>query len=318
MPSISVALCTFNGEKYLTEQLLSISRQNRLPDELVVSDDNSSDETWRILKSFALNASFPVRLSINNENLGTTKNFERAICACSEEIIVLCDQDDLWHPQKLEKIDYQFCNSAEVGLVFSDADLVDRNNRQLGTTLWSGIRFTAREQVMFSVKPIDVLLKHYVVTGATMAFRAKYRELCLPIPHAWIHDAWIALIISSFAKVGVISDTLLSYRQHPAQQIGVMKKDLVSRIKVSKTTTCWDYRAEAQRYSEALNVLTKNGARGEVLFKTREKVEHIRNRAALPKSLLFRIPSVASELFSGRYHRYSRGLFSVATDLLLR
>lgn len=92
--TISTAMCTYNGEKYLREQLESIARQTLLPNELVVCDDCSSDETVEIIQDFSRNAPFSVRLMINENNLGFAKNFEKAITLCSGEIIVLSDQDD--------------------------------------------------------------------------------------------------------------------------------------------------------------------------------------------------------------------------------
>src|SRR6266567_6944512 len=98
---ISVAMCTYNGARFLREQLESIAAQSRLPDELVVCDDGSTDETVETIKAFVGRAPFAVRLEINSKNLGSTKNFEKAIGLCEGEIIALADQDDVWKPQKL-------------------------------------------------------------------------------------------------------------------------------------------------------------------------------------------------------------------------
>src|SRR6266704_3029265 len=101
---ISIALCTYNGARFLPEQLESIAAQTRLPDEMVVCDDRSADETTDIIRTFAKNALFPVRLEINEQKLGSTKNFEKAIRLCHGEIIAPADQDDVWNPQKLSKL----------------------------------------------------------------------------------------------------------------------------------------------------------------------------------------------------------------------
>ena len=102
--SVSVALCTYNGTRYLKDQIDSIASQTRVPHELVVCDDCSSDDTVKILEAFASRAPFPVRLSVNPTNLGSTKNFAQAIALCRGDIIALCDQDDVWHPAKLERL----------------------------------------------------------------------------------------------------------------------------------------------------------------------------------------------------------------------
>ena len=91
----SIALCTYNGEKFLREQLDSIALQTLLPDELVACDDRSCDSTMEILQEFRERVSFPVHIHQNEENLGSTKNFEKAIKLCSGDIIALCDQADV-------------------------------------------------------------------------------------------------------------------------------------------------------------------------------------------------------------------------------
>ena len=94
--TLSVAMCTYNGSRHLSEQLESIGTQTRLPDELVICDDCSSDDTIRIIERFSASAPFAVRLEINTQNLGSTKNFEKAIRLCQGDLIALADQDDVW------------------------------------------------------------------------------------------------------------------------------------------------------------------------------------------------------------------------------
>ena len=103
MNRISVAMCTYNGEKYLHQQLASIAQQTRLPEEMVVCDDCSSDSTPEIIEEFARTVPFPVRFFRNPQNLGSTKNFEKAIGLCTGDMIALCDQDDIWMPEKLAR-----------------------------------------------------------------------------------------------------------------------------------------------------------------------------------------------------------------------
>src|SRR5688572_14133745 len=99
----SVAMCTYNGARYLKEQLDSFTVQTRLPDELIVCDDGSSDETCQIVSTFAASAPFTVRLEVNQQTLGSTQNFAKAIQLCRGDLIALCDQDDVWLPGKLDK-----------------------------------------------------------------------------------------------------------------------------------------------------------------------------------------------------------------------
>ena len=92
----SVAMCTYNGARFLGAQLASVAAQARAPDELVVCDDRSTDETARVVEEFAAAAPFRVRLHVNERNLGTTRNFERAVSLCEGDLIALSDQDDVW------------------------------------------------------------------------------------------------------------------------------------------------------------------------------------------------------------------------------
>ncbi len=100
---ISVALCTYNGERFLPQQLASMAKQTRLPDELVVCDDRSTDRTMALVREFAASSPYPVRIFENEHNLGFAANFERAIRLCEGDLIALSDQDDIWYPIRLER-----------------------------------------------------------------------------------------------------------------------------------------------------------------------------------------------------------------------
>src|SRR3989339_673267 len=99
--NISIAMCTYNGEKYIEQQLNSFLTQTILPNELVICDDCSKDKTIEILQEFSKKAKFPVRIYLNEKNLGSTKNFEKAIGLSKGDIIFCSDQDDVWHNQKI-------------------------------------------------------------------------------------------------------------------------------------------------------------------------------------------------------------------------
>jgi glycosyltransferase involved in cell wall biosynthesis len=142
---ISIPLCTYNGERFLPQQLASIVQQTRLPDELIVCDDGSSDQTVRITRDFAASASFPVRIS-KNDNLGFVANFERAIRLCGGDRITLCDQDDIWYPNRFERTEQEFNAHPEVGLVFSDGDLIDDQDRLQATRLWPRFSFAGKRK----------------------------------------------------------------------------------------------------------------------------------------------------------------------------
>ena len=117
-------MSTYNGAAYLPEQLASLVAQVRQPDELVICDDYSTDQTQTIIHEFSATSPFPVHTYLNEQNLGSTRSFERAIGLCTGDVIALCDQDDVWRNDKLKLIEEAFTNAPAVGLVFSDAEIV--------------------------------------------------------------------------------------------------------------------------------------------------------------------------------------------------
>ena len=313
---LSIALATYNGERFLGEQLDSIARQTRLPDELVISDDSSVDATLDIVRDFSRHAPFPIKLHINKTRLGATRNFEKAIRACSGDIIFLCDQDDIWYPDKISSSEKCFMNEAEIGVVFSDADVVDQYLHPYGKRLWEYRRFNSHEQALVSSHRLDtVLLRHFVVTGATMAFRSRYLDLVLPIPEQWLHDAWIALIISATSNFAMLSTPRMAYRQHSSNQFGALRRSKCDKGKdyyVEKfTQQALLYKMAHARLLKFSDSIQSNRMLPHHL---EEKINFLYIRAALPDNWR-RIPYVLRHLIKLHYHRYGRGLKTLISDL---
>lgn len=315
---LSIALATYNGERYISEQLDSIMRQTRLPDELIISDDVSTDSTLDIVADFTRRASFPVRVHVNQERLGSTRNFEAAIRACKGDIIFLCDQDDFWYPEKIARMEECFVNDTEVGAVFTDADVVNKDLHSLGPRLWERIRFSLREQQHISVDALTVLLKHYVVTGATMAFRSSYRDFILPIPETWVHDAWIALIIGASSRLIILPIPLIAYRQHGANQIGLPRsgKNRDKSFSAIYAPLASLYELARDRLLELADRIPNAERR---IFSLNEKISFLSSRAILPAARWRRLPLLLRELVLLRYHRYTRtGVKSLLNDVRRR
>jgi glycosyltransferase involved in cell wall biosynthesis len=320
-PGLSIALCTYNGEAYLEDQLGSIAAQRLLPDELIVCDDNSTDGTLRILDAFARNSPFPVHIHTNAANVGSNKNFEKATLLCAGDVIALADQDDFWLPEKLSRIVEAFRANPRAGVVFSNAWVVDRNLNSLGTTIWDVFEFTKKRRKQFdSGNAFGVLMRKNVVTGATMAFRRDYTDRIVPFPSTWVHDSWIAFIISLYAKLAYIDEPLVKYRQHPGQQIGAREKSILTREAVFGDNS-FSYANEFLRYSQLYTRVKK--LRGTVpdydcvARAVRDKVMYCYSRSHMPRQKRKRICMVGANLFSLRYHRYSYGFLSAAKDLFL-
>lgn len=229
-------MCIYNGADYLGEQLASIAAQSRLPDELVVCDDGSQDDSVAIVQKFAEQVPFEVRIYQNEYNMGSSKNFEQAIGFCRGDIIFLADQDDRWKIHKLETISEEFLHRPEIFYIFTDADLIDQLSEPLKKTLWDELTIRGCINDYNEGNQFSILLKHWFVTGATLAFRASLRDIILPIPEQWVHDAWIALIASATHRYGLaISETLLEYRRHVYQQIGLRRRSLLKMLTRSRS-----------------------------------------------------------------------------------
>jgi glycosyltransferase involved in cell wall biosynthesis len=218
--TISVALCTYNGARFLEEQLASLQSQERLPDELVVCDDRSTDKTVQLLEAFARNAPFPVRIHVNPVNLGSSRNFDRAMRLCAGNVIALCDQDDVWHSARLSTCAGAFHNDSQLGLVFSNGHLIDEKGAQIPGELWD--KFTFDSSIRERIKHGDMLplVRYRFVTGATIMFRAHLREHICPAAGEWLHDGWIAACVACLAGVGFLDQPLIRYRIHAQQQVG--------------------------------------------------------------------------------------------------
>lgn len=321
--SISVAMCTYNGGRFLREQLASIAEQHNPPDELVICDDGSSDDTHEIVKEFAGRCNFATRFVVNDTRLGSTKNFEKAISLCRGEIVCLADQDDLWYRHKLEIIVKPFLQSSAIVAAFSDADLINEDSRQLGLRLWNAFSFDAREQDQFaSHRALEVLVKHPVVTGATMAFRREHFDIVAPIPANHIHDRWISFLLAARGTFTAIRDPLMQYRRHEGQQEGLPPQIPAELIRQAKTRCARFHLEEIERLYQLSSRLRSRQTdlpyAQYAISEIQRKVSHLSHRAKLPRQRFARIPRVLRESLNLGYWRYSAGWNSIARDLLIR
>ena len=321
---ISVALCTYNGARHLDEQLASFVQQQRQPDELVVCDDGSTDATLDVLQEFARSAPFAVHVHHNETNLGATRNFERAIALCSGDVIAMSDQDDVWLPEKLARMEAAFAADPTVGLVICDAWLVGPDLAPSGQKAWANLPFGLVMQRRFNRGGgLRQMLRYNLVTGAACAFRAELREILLPIPTCWVHDGWIGIVATAVAPARAIPEPLVLYRQHGNQQIGLPRLTLMRQLRVAlfqmdrayfqRLADCFEAvhdRLHEQRYrlvdSEAVELAA-------------EKARLARTQQVMRESCrLRRVILAVLQLVTGRYHRFDRGFRSFAVDLLLR
>lgn len=351
MSKISIALCTYNGAEFLKEQLESFTKQSRLPDELIVGDDCSTDETLEILENFKESSPFPVHIFANKKNLGSTKNFEKTISRCAGNIIFLSDQDDVWLPEKIAVMENEFNKNSDVGLIFSNAELIGENGNSLGLNLWEFTLTESEKSKIEEDKSLKVLLRRNVITGATMGFRSDLQPLFLPIPTNipnLIHDGWITLIVSLYSKIKFIDESLILYRQHGNQQIGVDWKakqfnSLSSKFSVaalsSKLSRNYNERKnyfdnliaysfeEIERIKKIVSFIKSkqliklssdelDKIVDELIAEKLTQIAHYESRNSLPRNHLKRIRPILREVLTKRYHLFSRGFYGIGRDLL--
>lgn len=199
---ISVCLAAFNGEAFLEEQMLSILSQLSQEDELILSDDGSTDNTMAIVKSFAKKD--PRIKCIAGPKKGVTANFGAAIAEAKGEYIFLADQDDVWLPEKVAATLALFQQSPQTLVVISDLKIVDENLQVLYPS------YFAYRQVQAGFFK-NILKNKYI--GAGMAFKKELTARILPIPAKIpMHDMWIGLLAGR--KVALLKQPLTLYRRH--------------------------------------------------------------------------------------------------------
>jgi glycosyltransferase involved in cell wall biosynthesis len=320
--TISVALCTHNGERFIERQLASILRQDRLPDEIVVSDDASTDATLHIVRGMAEQCAAAGTTLVVLENqraLGVTANFEQAMRACGGDLVVLCDQDDEWRRDRLSVAVAAFAARPGLLLLHSDARLVDAGGAPLGASLVEALGMTPWERdAIHGGRALDALLRRNLVTGATTVVRRELVELATPFPEPWVHDEWLAVLAAATGEIDLVEEPLIDYRQHGSNEIGVRRLGALGKVRrlLEPRDGRNDYLARRAHVLLARLEALGDAVRPDVLAKAAEKARHQDARAAIPRQRLRRILPVVAEARTGRYARFSRGNADILRDLL--
>ena len=231
-PPVTVAIATYNGAKYLEEQLHSILSQTLVPAELVVCDDASDDGTRDILEKYQ--AKGLLRFYVNEKRLGYVANFQKAVLNASlGHYIALSDQDDIWLPGKLEaamKVMLKLETGDKPAMVYSDLILVDENRDLLNPSFRNELGQDGYERCL------DTLLFGGFVNGCTMLMNPKMSDYFSTIPAGEFitHDTWISLIAYTFGQVGTVPEALIHYRSHTNNAT-----DLKGLKKLSRLSRVW-------------------------------------------------------------------------------
>jgi glycosyltransferase involved in cell wall biosynthesis len=327
---VSVAMATYNGERFLQEQLDSLAAQTLLPSELVVGDDGSEDRTLDILAEFAKTAPFAVRVRRNAQRLGTGDNFLETALGCSGELIAFCDQDDVWLPQKLERCAAILANYPEVALVAHASEITDGSLRPVGIDDPS---FGHSRRIGTMQFPVQVWpLGHTIVFRRSVVWRCGgRRRVCsrqMAGGYEIAHDHWIPLCSLILGDIVLLPDVLARWRRHGGNSSRVRDTRLAGATAKALSTDSEDYRHMAEDYHDwavhfrGLAV----GPDREAFAAAAERCEHLANifvwRSRLycqDSGFLSRMSSIVNMLRGHAYaSRWHGGLGSrgMAKDLL--
>ncbi len=322
MPRVTVALCTYNGAAFIREQLESILQQTRPPDELIVADDGSADDTISIVHGvFSEHGSQRTRLRLltgGDRPLGVTGNFARAAAAATGDILILSDQDDRWRPDRLSVAISAFERQPGIVLQHGEARLIDESGTSLGLTLFAALRLSHRERTEIEQgRAFAAYLRRNLATGATMAFRRSLLSAALPFPREWVHDEWLAIVAAATGEIGVLADPLVDYRQHDANEIGITAATFgfrLGRMLEPRGDRLVKLSARAEELERRLTALDVNS---EWLELARGKARFERTRARFAAVRILRIAPVLRLWGSGAYGKYAsqRG-FDAIRDIL--
>lgn len=222
MEQIDILLATYNGEKYLKEQLDSILCQTYSNFRLLISDDCSKDDTRKILEEYEKKDN-RIKVFYQEKNLGYVKNFEFLLGKVENSIYALSDQDDVWLADKIEKT-YKKLKATNSDLVFTDLEVVDENLEKIYDS-YNDYMLLSRKIKKYK----DSYLMQYLyncITGCTLMSKKEFLDKIIPIPtdsKYVIHDTWIGLIVSLYGKIEYLDEKTIKYRQHGNNQVGTDK-----------------------------------------------------------------------------------------------
>ena len=221
MEKIDILMATYNGEKYVAEQIESILNQTYTNFNLIISDDCSTDNTRNILEEYKQRDD-RIQVYYQEQNLGYVKNFEFLLKKVESEIYMLSDQDDVWIKEKVEK-SYNKLFEEKADLVYTDLKVVDENLKEINPSFMRMMKFYKKATKYTDYR---VAYLYNTATGCTIISKKKFIDKILPLPRNkkyLIHDSWIMLVVSLLGKVVYLDESYILYRQHGDNQVGAKK-----------------------------------------------------------------------------------------------
>ena len=310
--TISIALAAYNGKKYIAQQLESLLKQTRLPDEIVICDDSADDLTYQALEPFL--SSGIIKYIKNPQPLGVVKNFEKAINNCTGEYIFLCDQDDVWLPEKVEILANMLDKTPNLDGVFCNSFLVDENLVKLNKTLWDIRKFTNQMQKTLAAgDALKVFCRRVTCSSHNTAFKRRALEYIMPFPELepFYPDTWIAFSIALNGSWEAINQCLTFYRVHIANQSTPLAGN-VSAARKARTSS-----VARRNYLLAQELLKRKKSAKQANIHLLEKFAlHHKNRSEYSCNVISRTAQAVREVCTLRYCHCSNGVRTFAADIL--
>lgn len=316
---ISIVMTVYNGERYLIEQIDSFFNQSYLPDEIIISDDCSYDNTMNLLEKYKENKSIDIKIYKNEKNLGFTKNFENAISKSTGDILFLSDQDDVWYKHKIETIVDRFKNNPNINLIIHNADLVDSNLKKKN--------LSAISQVQSGFKNTDVF-----ITGALTVFKKDLLNYFLPFPQNLLgHDGYIHFVARNLGTRMVVNDKLQMIRRHSRNTSNWTASSLkkINKFDVFKnqffSKRIKNYNDRLEQVNKVINLINtllvkkhvfSNDLLIESLNNLKKERDALEKRNLLESQNFFKKKIIAFELLFKNQYIYFNGLRSFFRDLL--
>jgi glycosyltransferase involved in cell wall biosynthesis len=213
LPLVSIALCTYNGARFLEQQLDTLINQTYVNIEIIAVDDCSTDNTYQILADYA--SKHPnIHLYRNETNLGFASNFERALDYCSGELIAFCDQDDLWD---LRKIELQVAAIGDNLMLYHDSELINEQNESLGKKMTDLFNFYRGDEP-------EAFLFFNCVSGHSMLLKKELLAEARPFKKDAYHDWWITYVAINLGTIDYLPQCLVKYRQHANSDTDLLER----------------------------------------------------------------------------------------------
>ena len=261
---VDILLATYNGEKYIREQLDSILQQTYKKIRIYISDDCSTDNTPSVLREYEQKYE-NISVTYQNQNLGSIRNFEYLMTRVKAPYYMLSDQDDVWYEDKVEK-SLKKLKEENADLVFTDLEVVDENLNTINKSFYTMMGKIGKINKSINKKEFEYLYNS--VTGCTILSKSNFIIDILPLPKNSkyvIHDSWIGLITSFNGKIVFLNEPTIKYRQHGNNQIGTNRRkyksfDEMRNLFISvKLDLFKTYLENNEKFPEHLKQLNKKG-----------------------------------------------------------